>query len=161
MCHVIIKARIRQIRISFLSLALLRLQIASIKLHRYTIGPLPCSNNYSKISLFPRGTKNDLEPSKKSMAPIGYAILIVQFLPLAFSTSFRIEIEPGREECFFIDVVDANKILKVDYAVLSATQGDLDIDFEFSGPTGQPPLFERRKTLSHHRYFSYFLSPLK
>jgi hypothetical protein len=67
----------------------------------------------------------------------------------ASGTELMLEIGPGREECFYEDLV-VNKTLYVDYSVVGTTQGATDIDFQISDTHGRPMITEFRRTESRH-----------
>merc|ERR1712116_86176 len=61
-----------------------------------------------------------------------------------------IRLEPGKEDCFFLDVPQ-NSYLELDYQVIDGQQGELDIDFYIASPSGRRIVMESRKSDSSHR----------
>lgn len=107
------------------------------------------------------------------------SILFIQS-SLCFSSEFTVTVEPGKEDCYYV-TVPKNVYLEVDYQVgglvsqtrfcgvdvrtstclsfqvVDGQQGELDIDFQLTSPTGRRIVMETRKSDSTHRCFSdYF-----
>jgi len=69
---------------------------------------------------------------------------------VAYSAEYTITVEPGKEDCFFLDVPQ-NSYLELDYQVIDGQQGELDIDFYIASPSGRRIVMESRKSDSSHR----------
>jgi len=69
---------------------------------------------------------------------------------IAYNAEYTITVEPGKEDCFYINVPE-NSYLELDYQVIDGQQGELDIDFYISSPSGRRIVMESRKSDSSHR----------
>ena len=58
-----------------------------------------------------------------------------------------IQVHPGLEECFYQQMAP-NRTLTIDYAVIAASQGGHDINFQLLQPDGRPRITEFRKAAS-------------
>ena len=69
------------------------------------------------------------------------------------SHQLTVEVEPGREECYY-QFLDLGESLTLDYQVLD-TSGEiasLDIDFNLSLPSGEPIVVQYRRESGHHSF---------
>jgi len=84
---------------------------------------------------------------KNAIVPV-CVILIAQVWTIG-STDLTTHVLPGKEECFFENGVNG-KTLAIDYTVISASQGNLDINFQVFDPHNRPIVSEFRKAESAH-----------
>ncbi|KAK3880338.1 hypothetical protein Pcinc_015166 [Petrolisthes cinctipes] len=61
-----------------------------------------------------------------------------------------VEVKAGREECFY-EMVKAGETLDVEYQVIDGGQGDMDINFYVSGPSGPVLIQDFRRGEGSHR----------
>jgi protein ERP2 len=87
---------------------------------------------------------------------VGWKLCVLTFLILSGllihvgeTVDLSIQIPAGHEECFF-ELGTVNKTLSLDYTVLAASQGELDINFQLTDPYNRPLVTEFRKSDSSH-----------
>ncbi|KAB7502814.1 Transmembrane emp24 domain-containing protein 1 [Armadillidium nasatum] len=61
-----------------------------------------------------------------------------------------IEVQPGREECFYQDII-AGETLDLEYQVIDGGQGNLDINYYVAGPQGNILVQDNKKSDAAHR----------
>ncbi|RXG68975.1 Transmembrane emp24 domain-containing protein 1 [Armadillidium vulgare] len=64
-----------------------------------------------------------------------------------------IEVQPGREECFYQDII-AGETLDLEYQVIDGGQGNLDINYYVAGPQGNILVQDNKKSDAAHRFNS-------
>ncbi|KAK4002957.1 transmembrane emp24 domain-containing protein 1 [Daphnia magna] len=79
-----------------------------------------------------------------------FVLLVLSSVVVAYSNEFTITVDPGKEDCYYTPVAK-NVYLEVDYQVIDGQQGELDIDFHLTSPTGRRIVMESRKSDSTHR----------
>lgn len=61
-----------------------------------------------------------------------------------------VNIEAGKEECFYQDVKEGN-VIDIEYQVIDGTHGELDISFQLVEPTGRIIFADFKKSENGHR----------
>ena len=82
-----------------------------------------------------------------------FFLLLLTGVVSGFSSQLTVEVEPGREECYY-QVLDLGQSLTLDYQVLD-TSGEiasLDIDFNLSLPSGEPIVVQYRREAGRHSF---------
>ena len=82
-----------------------------------------------------------------------FLFLLLTGVVSGFSSQLTVEVEPGREECYY-QFLDLGESLTLDYQVLD-TSGEiasLDIDFNLSLPSGEPIVVQYRRESGHHSF---------
>ncbi|XP_072941343.1 transmembrane emp24 domain-containing protein 5-like [Epargyreus clarus] len=81
------------------------------------------------------------------------------FLTTLFSIVFAYEkdvtftVPAGKTDCFY-QKVQANEIIDIEYQVIDATHGELDISFQLSDPVGRVVVADYKKPENSHRHTS-------
>lgn len=86
-----------------------------------------------------------------------YAILIFTTLILfvihhvqSVEREITINVDPGRQDCFFQNAKQGD-VIDLDYQVIDGGHGDLDITFHLADPTGRILLADYKKSENTHR----------
>lgn len=77
--------------------------------------------------------------------------LLVAFqLVMAVDREMTVNIEPGREECFY-ETAKKGDAIDVEYQVIDGGHGDLDITFRLADPNGRILIVDFKKPENNHR----------
>ncbi|XP_059044907.1 transmembrane emp24 domain-containing protein 5-like isoform X2 [Achroia grisella] len=81
-----------------------------------------------------------------------YIFLITIFsVVFAFEKDITFTIQAGKMDCFF-QKVSPNEIIDIEYQVIDATHGELDISFQLADPAGLVIVADYKKPENSHRH---------
>ncbi|KPJ04722.1 PREDICTED: transmembrane emp24 domain-containing protein 5-like [Papilio xuthus] len=72
----------------------------------------------------------------------------------AYEKDMTFTVPAGNTECFYQKVL-ANEVIDVEYQVIDATHGELDISFQLADPVGRVIVADYKKPENAHRHTSY------
>ncbi|KPJ18792.1 Transmembrane emp24 domain-containing protein 5 [Papilio machaon] len=72
----------------------------------------------------------------------------------AYEKDVTFTVPAGNTECFYQKVL-ANEVIDIEYQVIDATHGELDISFQLADPVGRVIVADYKKPENAHRHTSY------
>ncbi|XP_063390884.1 transmembrane emp24 domain-containing protein 5 [Cydia fagiglandana] len=81
-----------------------------------------------------------------------YFLLTIVFSSvLAFEKDVTFTVQPGHTDCFF-QKVKPNEVIDIEYQVIDATHGELDISFQLADAVGRVLVADYKKPENSHRH---------
>lgn len=86
------------------------------------------------------------------MSPLSYYLMFLSVLTIVNSLEkeITVNIEAGKEECFYQNIKEGN-VIDIEYQVIDGSHGELDISFQLVDPTGRIIFADFKKSENGHR----------